>query len=509
MLKISSEKPPIQSNPATIKPVTPSFTRPRKAKRSYRQLGVGFVILVAVTVVLGTLLFLPEFKFESSRATDSLNRRVSTSEEKESKDTNLAHQSTTPFRDMVLERAKTSAQQTLVRFSELQNTVESRQLGLSLDRSEYDRIIDQANAADVLFSAREFDDALQGYESAADELERYIEFVENAHSDLMTQGNNALAERDATTSRNAFTSALELIPNNAAALAGLTNVDRLPNVKRLIREAERAALRHEYNTAKELYLEAQETDPSASDFTARIAELGRRERDDQFNVLLSQAYEALNKEDVSTARSLFESALVQRPENAAAKTGLQQIEQTQLSRQIVDLKMRAESLESQGLLKEALDAYKEILAIDSNIQFARDGTLSINSLIETLRAMNRIIEDPDMLSSNTEYQTAQQLLGQVEENLGKNAAYDTKFETLSVLIEDASVELPLTLLSDNSMDIRLSTIGDLGPFFKKELQLRPGRYLVVGSADGCTDIRMTIVVARNMNPIEILCNEPI
>ena len=65
------------------------------------------------------------------------------------------------------------------------------------------------------------------------------------------------------------------------------------------------------------------------------------------------------------------------------------------------------------------------------------------------------------------------------------------------------------LVSDNEMDVRLATVGDLGPFDRKELKLRPGRYLLTGSGNGCRDVRKTIVVAEGMDPIAIVCVEPI
>jgi len=63
------------------------------------------------------------------------------------------------------------------------------------------------------------------------------------------------------------------------------------------------------------------------------------------------------------------------------------------------------------------------------------------------------------------------------------------------------------LRSDNRTEVTLSTVGTLGAFEEKRLELRPGSYTLIGSRDGCRDIREQIVVRPNMNPVDIRCAE--
>ena len=67
--------------------------------------------------------------------------------------------------------------------------------------------------------------------------------------------------------------------------------------------------------------------------------------------------------------------------------------------------------------------------------------------------------------------------------------------------------VPVVLRSDNRTEITLSTVGALGSFEEKRLELRPGAYTVVGSRDGCRDVREQIVVRPNMGPVDIRCTE--
>ena len=49
----------------------------------------------------------------------------------------------------------------------------------------------------------------------------------------------------------------------------------------------------------------------------------------------------------------------------------------------------------------------------------------------------------------------------------------------------------------------------LGKFARKEVQLRPGRYVLIGSRDGKRDVRRELLVVPQMPPVEIVCQEAI
>jgi len=62
---------------------------------------------------------------------------------------------------------------------------------------------------------------------------------------------------------------------------------------------------------------------------------------------------------------------------------------------------------------------------------------------------------------------------------------------------------------DRITEVSIYRVGKLGTFERHELNLRPGRYTLLGSSDGCRDVRMTIVVEPSMGPISIVCEERI
>ena len=75
------------------------------------------------------------------------------------------------------------------------------------------------------------------------------------------------------------------------------------------------------------------------------------------------------------------------------------------------------------------------------------------------------------------------------------------------LLETYGIPVSVTLRSDNRTEVTLSSVGRLGTFAEKELHLRPGAYTIVGSRDGCRDVRASILVRPDMQPVEIRCEE--
>ena len=90
---------------------------------------------------------------------------------------------------------------------------------------------------------------------------------------------------------------------------------------------------------------------------------------------------------------------------------------------------------------------------------------------------------------------------------GSRSCFPQQIEDVRVLIRIYSTPVEVTFKSDNSTRVTLSTIGVLGTFAEKRVSLRPGAYTVIGSRDGCRDVRESILVRPEMQPVEIRCSE--
>src|SRR4029077_3205828 len=92
-----------------------------------------------------------------------------------------------------------------------------------------------------------------------------------------------------------------------------------------------------------------------------------------FQGLLSTGYAALDANDFDAARRAFNTALQQRPNDAAALDGLTQVNQRATLTRIDQLQLKAQSDEAAERWSDALASYSQVLSVDATIKFAKDG----------------------------------------------------------------------------------------------------------------------------------------
>ena len=496
------------TDPIKIKSIAPSFAQTEPAPEPQKKRSIPWPLILVLVVVVGAFLaiqFIPtQITYESSVTKRSVNVTDRSNAPTESDIDEVL-----PFRDTELLRAQESAKAILAEFAELQDQVEDEQLGLRDYQDVYDAIIDAANQADASFARREYEVAIEQYRDATARLREYVYTQETKFEQAFETGYAAIISRELNTAQAELGRAKEIKPNDESLSHVLNRLEKLPQVNSLIRESRRALLRKEYDRAELLLIEAREVDPETQNIDQQLLEIQQIQLEEGYKLVLTEAYSALNQDDLDTARRGFERALRMRPNDPGAITGLNEVLNRVGNSTIGEMKATAERYERDGDLRSAMQVYAEVLELDNNLQFALDGHARTQETIRITAAMERIFADPDMLSSNDEFVAAQSILKEAQEHASIQSTNPAKVSKLATLLETASKPLPIVLVSDNEMEVRLATVGQLEPFDRKVLSLRPGRYLLTGSANGCRDVRKTIVVTEGMDPIAIVCVEPI
>ena len=69
----------------------------------------------------------------------------------------------------------------------------------------------------------------------------------------------------------------------------------------------------------------------------------------------------------------------------------------------------------------------------------------------------------------------------------------------------------LSLVSDNATDVAIPSIGQFGTFAKRDIELKPGRYTVIGTRDGFREVQREITIApgQESQTIRVSCSDPI
>jgi tetratricopeptide (TPR) repeat protein len=270
--------------------------------------------------------------------------------------------------------------------------------------------------------------------------------------------------------------------------------------KNLELEAARAALEN-----------ALEIDPSWAPAQMALERVRASILQRTFEQRMSEGLEALVAGNYPTARAAFESAKNLKPGSQQPVDGLLQVDQEVRLGSIRRLEKEALALEAGEEWLEAIAKYEEILEVDEDLQFARAGLANARERAAIHRRMEEFIDAPDSLSAPATMQSATQLLLNVTRITPLGPRLEDQKNELSRLLKRAATPLAVQLVSDNATDVSIFRIGRLGTFATREITLRPGQYVALGSRPGYRDVRMEFRVAPEieMSAIVIKCEEQI
>ncbi len=412
-----------------------------------------------------------------------------------------------PYQALLREQARSQAQAELARFVELQLKLESEMTVGAWGTEAYDAAKDLAAAGDEAFVKEAFEMSLQQYQAASEALALLIERGHDLLEESLADGESALAARDQRAANEAFTLAAAIAPDDPRVAAGLTRAAALPAVGDMMREARNLELAEQWQAALDLYQEVATLDPETLGLDEAVARTSEGARQARIQAQLSRGFAQLDAGAFEAARKAFRAALQLAPGDPVATGGLEQVDKAAAVARLNDLKRRAQAAADAERWKEAESLYGEVLATDANIQFAISGRAQARDQQRLGSALARIIQSPDKLSSEKLYREAQGVLEKAEQLAPRGPQLSAQIVNVQEILRTYATPVTVTLRSDERTRITLSTVGELGRFSEKQLQLRPGAYTVIGSRDGCRDVREKILVRPNMLPVDIRCVE--
>jgi tetratricopeptide (TPR) repeat protein len=323
----------------------------------------------------------------------------------------------------------------------------------------------------------------------------------------MATGQQALRERNEPLAKTEFDKALTINPNAADAQSGARRAALLPEVNLLMRRAKNHQLAGEFDAALKIYDQVKSLDAQTFGLDGALAETRQGQVQERVKAYLSEGFSALDNARLETARVAFNNALRLDPGNSVALGGLEQVVEKGTNSRIDDLRRKARAAEQAEDWPAAAAHYASVLQVDGNIQFARDGRTRVAAQQQAAAVLGNIAAAPEKLSSSELFRQAEDLLAQAQRLNPRGPKLAVLLEQVTSLIEAYRDPVAVTLMSDNLTQVTLSTVGPLGRFERKQVSLRPGAYTLIGSRDGCRDVRQKVVVRPDMQPIDIRCIE--
>ena len=245
--------------------------------------------------------------------------------------------------------------------------------------------------------------------------------------------------------------------------------------------------------------------------TAAAAAGSRGFADDAYAKAAGEGFAALGAGQLEKARRAFEKARALRPDGPEARDGLRRVEEARAAHGRAVRRADAEDLEDEERWQDALDAYDAILRQDSSLAWAQEGRARAGSRLQLGDSLQALIDHPERLSNPGLRDEAAALLQTAEQQQQTGPVLRTQIARLTNLLPGVDRPVRLSLVSDSRTQVAIQSVGSFGSFARRDIQLKPGRYTVIGTRDGFREVRrdITVTPGKEFLTVNVSCSEPI
>jgi serine/threonine protein kinase/tetratricopeptide (TPR) repeat protein len=334
-----------------------------------------------------------------------------------------------------------------------------------------------------------------------------------AHAAQLAAGDRALAAGQQEVARQAFEFALRIDPNSARAADSLRRVQSLGGVLPLLADGQNAETEKDYARAVQDYSQALKLDPNNPDAKAGLGRANAALGEDNYAKAIGTGFAALGAGRLEDARVAFEKARGIRPTGAEAQTGLKRVDAALSARGFASARQRGAALEAEERWSDALKEYEAALKLDPSLAFAQEGKARAAERAQLATALQALIDEPERLAAPSVRAEANALIQRANAIARAGPVLRSQIARLEILLPEFDKPVRLALVSDNTTEVAIQRVGDFGSFARREIELKPGKYTVVGTRAGYRDVRRDVTIAPGSNnevqTISVSCVEPI
>jgi tetratricopeptide (TPR) repeat protein len=375
----------------------------------------------------------------------------------------------------------------------------------------YLNVLDVYEQGDRAYLEKDYRVAGERYGEAAKMLEPFFDRIDDVFDETMRGARAAFESGDHAEAVRLYDLAVAITPGSSEAEQGLARARNLAAVLNLVDQGRSFENELDLLAAKTAFEKALELDPAWGPAMTGLERVTAAIRERSFEQRMTEGLDALAAGNFQTARAAFDAAKALKPDSRQPVDGLLQVDQEVRLANIRRLEQEATGLEENEEWQAAIEKYEEIAAIDSDLQFVKDGLSRAKQRAAVHDRLATFINDPDSLSAPATMRAATQLLLQVTTMNPTGPRLEDQKNELSRLLKRAATPLTVELVSDNATEVSIYRVGKLGTFTRQEVSLPPGAYVATGSRLGFRDVRLEFRVApeADLEPIVIMCEERI
>ncbi|GAB2189554.1 hypothetical protein MAH1_11620 [Sessilibacter sp. MAH1] len=415
-----------------------------------------------------------------------------------------------PWSEAQLAKQRREAQDILAKILDHQRKLEQAQV-TSWANEEFSNAMATAASGDEQYRNREFEQAKTLYKQSLEAFTALSEKKDSVFQETLAEGIAALENNDPKISVEKLSLATQIDPSSTQAKQALARANNLEEVLDLVKVSDQLQEQRQWQDALKKLKEAQALDSQSKLVDEKIKALTVTIVDQRFAETMSRGYNALDDGDFRGAREEFKAALAIKPNASDAQAAKTQAEnrllQTALSQQLTI----AETLAEQENWEDSLAAYENALKYDPNLVNARIGKIKASTRLKLDENLNALIADPLRIADPQVLTQAQKTLTDAKNISAPGPRLAQQIAKLENAIDSAQTPVTVSIQSNNQTEVTVYRVGKLGVFEEHSLQLKPGRYTVVGSRAGYRDVRQEFTVTADKSPISIRiqCEEKI
>ena len=327
----------------------------------------------------------------------------------------------------------------------------------------------------------------------------------------ITAGERALDAGQSAAAVQAFELALRIDPRSTRAQRGLRRARNLDQVLPLLASAQNAESQKDFARAIQDYSKALELDPDNARAKEGLARANSAFGDDAYASAVGAGFAALGAGRLEEAQAAFEKARRIRPNGREAADGLARVGAALRSRGFAASRQRALALEAEERWAEAVKEYEAVLKVDPTLTFAQQGRARAAARAELDARLQQLIDRPEQLAAPEVREEALALIERARQQEPFGPVLRSQVTRLEILLPEFDKPVRVALVSDNVTHVSIQRVGSFGTFARREIELKPGKYTVVGTRVGYRDVRRDITIApgQDIQTISVSCVEPI
>ena len=375
--------------------------------------------------------------------------------------------------------------------------------------------LENISIGDDLYREGEYLRSIKQYREALDQLNNLKEDAAKIIESTIISANNNIEKLDSELTVeqtiNSINLAFDIDKNNESIRLLKERSLKLPDLFNKVMQSNQLISEQKYEDAFSVLSEAIMLDPYRKKTKTSMENLNKQIKEKTFIEFMSEGFEAMDQNNFSSARKVFNEALKTYPERPDVYDALNQLESRESSFQIKERIKNAEANENLENWSEAKKEYEALLESDNSLVSLKARLINVRIRAELDEQLENLINNPLTLRSDELHQKAKKLLKTAQGINQRGAKLEKQIENVSKIIVQARNPIPVNFFSDNKTKVTIFKVGSLGLFQKRTIELVPGKYVALGQRIGFRDVRLDFAIEPNEvdKNISIMCVESI